>query len=182
MARRLPLTAVLFTAAAVLTGCGDDADDGATATTAEAGADDATTPGEGGPALPDACGLVPDAAAVSGLDLGEGAPDGDDRRRVCAFSATEPGQVGLTVAVQGGKRFDQKTAQSESALGVEGEPVDGIGDRALFFFSDEDLPEGVGGVLVGVRDLTLEVTLQGLDEVTMRRAATALAELAVSNL
>ena len=180
MVRHLPLTAVLLTAAAVLTGCGDDADDGTTVTTTEAGADAPT--GEGGGALPDACGLVPDAAAVSGLDLAEGSPDGDDRRRVCAFSATEPGQIGLTVAVQGGSRFDQKAAQSESALGVEGEPVDGIGDRALFIFSDEDIPEGVGGVLVGVRDLTLEVTLQGLDEVTMRQAATALAEHAVGNL
>jgi hypothetical protein len=182
MVRRLPLTTVLFTVAVVLTGCGDDTDGGTTAATAATGTDDATTPSAGGTALPDACGLVPDAAAVSGLDLAEGSPDGDDRRRVCAFSATDPGQIGLTVAVQGGNRFDQKAAQSESALGAEGEPVDGIGDRALFFFSDEDIPEGVGGVLVGVRDLTLEVTLQGLDEVTMRRAATALAEHAVSSL
>jgi hypothetical protein len=181
MVRHLAFTAVLFTAAAVLTGCGDDADDGSTATTTEAGTDDATS-SEGGTALPDACDLVPDAAGVSGLDLAEGSPDGDDRRRACAFSATEPGQVGLTVAVQGGSRFDQKAVQSESALGVEGEPVDGIGDRALFFFSDEDIPEGVGGVLVGVGDLTLEVTLQGLDEATMRRAAMALAEHAVGNL
>ena len=181
MVRHLPLTAVLVVAAAVFTGCGDDADDATTATTAVAGTDETPT-GTGGEPLPDACDLVPDAAAVSGLDLAEGSPDGDDRRRVCAFSATRSGQVGLTVAVEGGSRFDEKAAQSESALGVEGEPVDGIGQRALFFFSDEDIPEGVGGVLVGVRDLTLEVTLQGLDEGTMRRAATALAEHAVSNL
>lgn len=163
---------LLALVALALAACGDDGGDGAGATTTTAPA----------PApLPDACDLVPDAAAASGLALGAPVADGNDERRVCAFSAVEEGQVGLTVAVQGGGRFDEKRQQSEASLG-EAEEVDGIGDRAVFVYDDEDLPEGVGGLLVGVGDLTIEVTLQGLVEDDMREAATALGELAVSNL
>jgi hypothetical protein len=37
-------------------------------------------------------------------------------------------------------------------------------------------------VLVAVGDLTIDVTMQGLDKAAMRDASVALAELAVSNL
>ncbi len=161
--------------------CGDDDAGSGTATTTTTAATTTTGSAGGDVVPPDACTLVPDAAAVSGLDLGEPAPDGDERRRVCAFAAREPGQVGLTVAVQGGDRFDEKAEQSESIVGP-GDPVEGIGDRALFFFADDDIPEGVGGMLVAVGDLTIEVTLQGIGEDAMREAATALADLATANL
>jgi hypothetical protein len=127
----------------------------------------------------DACALIPDAAAVSGLVLGEPAAEGAETRKVCTFSGTEG--IPLTFAVQSGDRFDDKAAQSAEALG-EGEEIDGIGDEALFFFSDEDLPEGVGGLLVGVGDLSIEVTLQGMAEGEMRDASVAIAEHALENL
>jgi hypothetical protein len=131
----------------------------------------------------DACALVPDddAATASGLSLGEGVSGGDERRRVCTFQA-DNGQLGITIGVESGGRFDDKAEVSRQSLGDEGEPIDDLGDRALFFYSDDDLPEGVGGVLVAVGDLTIDVTMQGLDEATMRDASVALAELAVSNL
>ena len=173
-------TAIALLLALPLAACGDDGEsaDVTSTTTTTAGADADAVPTV---PLDDACALVPDAAEVSGLALGDPAPDGDERRRVCAFPALEEGEVGLTVAVQAGSRFDEKAEQSAEAVG-EGEPVDGIGDRALFFFSDEDLPEGVGGLLVAVGDLTLEVTLQGIDEPTMREAAVAIGEAAVARL
>jgi hypothetical protein len=172
-----------FLAALVLTlplvACGDD-DETAEAPETTTTASDTT---EEPAALPeDACALVPDAAEVSGLELSEPAPDGDERRRVCAFSAVEDGQVGLTVAVQGGSRFDEKAEQSEASLGDPGEEIDGLGDRALFFFSDEDIPEGVGGLLVELGDVTLEVTLQDLEEAAMRDAAVAIGTAAVERL
>jgi hypothetical protein len=153
--------------------CGDD-----DAATGDARATTTTAAGTAAAPLPDACDLVPDAAGVSGLTLGEPAPAGDERRRVCAYSGTP----GLTVAVEGGDRFEEKAQRSEEALGDPGEEITGLGDRARFFFSDADIPEGVGGMLVEVGDRTLEVTLQGLDEDAMRDAATALAEVATANL
>ena len=152
--------------------CGGDDDPDATTTTSEAAAV---------AELPeDACAVIPDAASVTGLAFGAGEPAGVEKRRVCALS-TDDGAVGLTFAVQSGGRFDDKASRSAAALG-EGEEVDGVGDRALFFFSDEDLAEGVGGLLVEVGDLSLEVTLQGLDESAMREATVALGEHAVENL
>ena len=113
----------------------------------------------------DACSLVPDAdaATATGLSVGEGVSGGDERRRVCTFQA-DNGDVGITIGVESGGRFDDKAEVSRQSLGVEGEQIDDLGDRALFFYSDDDLPEGVGGVLVAVGDLTIDVTMQGLDE------------------
>ena len=137
-----------------------------------------------GAILPDdACSLVPDAeaAAATGLPIGEGVPGGDERRRVCTFQSDD-GSVGITIGVEAGGRFDEKAEASRQALGEDGEDVPGLGDDALFFYSDDDLPEGVGGVLVAVGDLTVDVTMQGLDEDSMRDASVALATLAVGNL
>ena len=132
--------------------------------------------------LVDACSLVPDAeaATATALIVGEGVPGGDERRRVCTFQADSG--VGITIGIESGGRFDAKAEASRQSLGVEGEQIDDVGDRALFFYSDDDLPEGVGGVLVAVGDLTIDVTMQGLDEAQMRDASVALANLAVSNL
>ena len=134
-------------------------------------------------AVEDACVLVPtaDVAAALGVEVDEGVAGGDERRRVCTFQSVEPG-VGVTVGVEAGSRFDEKAEASRSSLGVDGVEVDGLGDRALFFFSDADIPEGVGGTLVGEGDLTIDVTLQGLDEPALRDASVAIATLAVSNL
>jgi hypothetical protein len=131
----------------------------------------------------DACALIPDddAATATGLSLGEGVSGGDERRRVCTFQA-DNGEVGITIGVESGGRFDDKAEVSRQSLGDEGQPIDDLGDRALFFYADDDLPEGVGGVLVAVGDVTIDVTMQGLDEATMRDASVALAELAVRNL
>jgi hypothetical protein len=100
---------------------------------------------------------------------------------VCTFQVVDRG-VGITVGVEGTDRFEEKAATSRRSLGVDGEPIDGLGDVALFFFSDEDLPEGVGGTLVAVGTITVDVTLQGLDEPALRDASVAIAELAVANL
>lgn len=170
LSRALTVSAVLLLAAA----CGGDDEPEVASTSTEAPpATEAELP-------EDACSVIPDAAEVTGIELGAGVPAGADVRRVCAAS-TADGSVGLTFAVQSGGRFDEKAEQSEAALG-EGEAVDGVGDRALFLFDDEDLPEGVGGLLVELGDLSIEVTLQGLDEAAMRDAAVALGGHAVDNL
>jgi len=169
-------TAPIALAPPSLVACGDDGDDQIVAP-----ADDETTTTTAAGELPDACELVPDAATTTGLDIPEGAQVGNEERSVCAHTVGADGEIGLTLAVQGGSRFDEKAEQSEAATGP-GEAVDGVGDRALFFYDDEDIPEGVGGVLVEVGDLTVDVTLQGLDEATMRDAAVALAEEATANL
>jgi len=131
----------------------------------------------------DACAVVPtaDVAAVTELAVDDGVAAGDDRRRVCTFQDQTSG-VGITVGIEAGGRFDEKAELSRRSLEVEGEAIESIGDRALFFFSDQDLPEGVGGVLVAVGDLTVDITLQGLDEDALREAGINLAELAVGNL
>lgn len=166
-----------------LAACGDDGDgdDAVEATTTTAAPD--TTVEDTVPVVPldDACELVADAAEVSGLTLAEPFTDGDERRRVCVFTPSSDDQVPLTVGVQAGSRFDEKAEQSEAAVGP-GEPVDGLGDEALFVYDDSDIPEGVGGVLVAVGDLTIDITIQGVDEATARRATVAIAEAAVSRL
>ena len=142
-------------------------------------------PGVSAPALEvaDACALVPsaDVAAATGLDVDDGVSAGDERRRVCTFQVVDA-TVGITVGVEGTDRFDEKAAASRRSLGVDGEPVDRLGDAALFFYSDEDLPEGVGGTLVAVGTVTVDVTLQGLDEPALRDASVAIAELPVAKL
>ena len=165
---------VLLAAACGGDGGGDDrADEVASATTAAAAAAD----------LPDACPLVPpeDVNAEAGLHLAEGAEIGDERRAVCAFSATESDGVGVTVGIEAGDRFDAKAETSEDALGA-GDELDEVGDRALFFYSDDDIPEGVGGVLVATGSYTVDVSVQGLDEDRTREAAVAIAEIALATL
>lgn len=177
----------LLLAAALLGACGGDDDDvedlaESTATTATT---EAPTLGSEPLTLPDACELVPADAVneVTGLSLAQGSEIGDERRAVCAFSAPESGGVGVTVGVEAGGRFDEKAEASRNALGVAGEEVGDLGDEALFFYDDEDTPEGLGGVLVGVGDLTIDITIQGAgDEETTREAALAIAEMALGNL
>jgi hypothetical protein len=187
---RPPLLGVALLIVAAATACGDD-DETAPPTTSAAvpasatPAPQRTSPPSGAPALDvaDACALVPTADVVAATDLAvdDGVPAGDERRRVCTFQAVD-GTVGITVGVEGTDRFEEKAAASRRSLGVDGEPIDGLGDAALFFFSDEDLPEGVGGTLVAVGTTTVDVTLQGLDEPALRDASVAIAELAVANL
>lgn len=195
MAAPRSLLAVLAVAALAFGACGADGDQVVSAPDDEAptGAggnsdDDSGDPGGGGvpdgrdAALPeDACALVGDAAAITGLDLGEPVPGGDERRRVCAFSAPTPGGIGLTVGLEAGDRFDEKAETSAAAIG-ELEPVNGLGDRALFGYDDADIVEGVGGVLVGIGVITVDVSLQGADEATVRGAAITIAEAAVAAL
>lgn len=190
MSHRL-LAALLTAASLVLAACGGDDDGGGTGE--EAAASSPTTEGTtattaAGPAATvpaSACELVPADAVneATGLTLGPGAEIGDERRAVCAFSATESGGVGVTVGVEAGGRFDEKAESSQNALGDEGDPVDGLGEEALFFYDDEDTPEGLGGVLVGIGDVTVDVTVQGTgDEDATREASVAIAEMAVENL
>lgn len=185
-------TAVVVAIALTVAACGDDETtdptipDGTVATAPTAASPGISAPvdtGAAAAAVPAACPLVPtaDVAAATDLAVDGGAPDGNELRQVCTFRDTTNG-VGITVGVEAGGRFDDKAEQSRSVLEVDGEEIDDLGDRALFFFSDETIAEGVGGVLVGVGDLTIDITLQGLDEEALRDASTSIAELAVSNL
>jgi hypothetical protein len=66
---------------------------------------------------------------------------------------------------------------------VPGTAVPGLGEQALFFYSDADLPAGVGGVLVRSGDATIDVTLQGMgDRERTRDAAVAVARVALERL
>ena len=182
----------LFLSAALVlvASCGDDSSASPDATTAPAA--DATADTTGAPAatsgaasahLPDACAIVPttEVAAALGVAVDEGVPAGDERRRVCTFLGTEEA-IGVTVGIEPGARFEEKAEASQQSLGVDGVEVDGLGDRALFFYSDADIPEGVGGTLVAVGDLTIDVTLQGLEETALRDASVGIATLAVTNI
>lgn len=187
MRRLLPVMVAALLLAAACGGDDDDGGDGGEAVTTTAPGSTATSgaAGDDGAALPDACELVPaaEAAEATGLSITDGAPTGDERRSVCAFPAGTNGGVGITVGVEVGGRYDEKADVSRNALGVDGEDVPGLGERALFFYSDENFPEGLGGVLVGQGDLTIDITLQGAgDEATTRTAALAVAEVAVGNL
>ena len=171
-----------------VTSCGEDDATSSTPAVPTTLAPSTATPPEVGsagptPSVTDACAIVPapEVASATDLPVDDGVPAGDERRRVCTFQVADPA-VGITVGVETGGRFDEKTEASRRSLGVQGDEIDDLGDAARFFFSDEDLPEGVGGVLVAVGDLTIDVTLQGLDEAVLRRDAVAIAELAVSNL
>lgn len=172
--------------------CGDDADDagssGTTITTADPadveGSTSSTVAAAAAELPDDVCALVGDAAAseATGLELVGATPDGNELRRVCTYSPQDNEGIGITVGVQSGSRFDDKAATSERALGP-GEPVEGLGDRALSFYDDEDIPEGIGGTLVAVGDLTVDVSVQGLaDEGATRDAGDALAALVVDGL
>jgi hypothetical protein len=185
--RRTAALALAASLALGATACGDDGDDPALdegdTTTTEA---TAVPVDEGAAAaLPeDVCALADDAAAsaATGLALTGAVPGGDERRRVCTFSPADNDGVGITIGVEGGSRFDEKAEVSEGALGA-GDDVADLGDRALSFYSEEDIPEGVGGTLVAVGDLTVDVSVQGLaDEAATRAAADALAALVVDGL
>lgn len=135
------------------------------------------------PVVEGACALMPPGTTVDVLgELPAGVAGGDDRRQVCTITAGESGGVGLTLAREAGDRFDDKVAASQNALGVDGEDVPGLGDRARFFFSDADIPEGVGGVVFVSGDTTVDITLQGLDEADLRAASLSLAAVAAGNL
>jgi hypothetical protein len=129
-----------------------------------------------------ACSLLPPGTTVEVLGaLPEGVAGGDDRRQVCTFSAADTGGVAITLGREEGDRFDDKVAASQNALGVDGEPVEGLGEQARFFFSDADFPEGLGGVVVLAEGRTIDVTLQGLAEPELRTAALGLAAAAVEH-
>jgi hypothetical protein len=187
LGKRLWSGLAVSAALVVTASCGDDDDATSSASVASGGspatAGSATTESVSTVDVADACVVVPsaDVASATGFAVDEGVAAGDERRRVCTFR-DEAAAIGITVGIEAGGRFDQKAARSQQSLGDEGEEIESLGDRALFFFSDEDLPEGVGGVLVAVGDLTIDVTLQGLPEDAMRDASINLAELAVSNL
>ncbi|MHA6793435.1 hypothetical protein ACVGVM_07910 [Pseudonocardia bannensis] len=140
--------------------------------------------GTGG-GLPQACSLVPpgEINSASGLALAEPSPSGNERRSVCAFDTTASGGVGLSVGVEPASRFDAKAEASRNSVGVPGTEVPGLGERALFFYSDADLPEGVGGVLVSGGGSTIDITLQGVgDEARTRDAAVAIAKVALDRI
>ena len=182
------LFAVLLLALVLAAGCGGDddtaAEDASTTTTGDVTDDtDDTEPTDDEP--PNACELVPadEVNEAAGLTLGEGADTGDERRSVCAFSATESGGVGVTVGVEAGSRFDEKAARSEDIFGSPGEDIPDIGDEALFWFTTEEFPEGLSGVLIGKGDLTVDISVQGIaDEAEARDAAVAIATLAGDGL
>jgi hypothetical protein len=146
-------------------------------------------PGEPDPAgdggvLPQACDLVPQAkiAQATGLAFGTPDPTAGTTRSVCAYPAS--GTVpGLSVGVEAGSRFDAKAAASRSSVGVPGVDVPGLGDQALFFYSDRDFPEGLGGLLVRSGAATIDISLQGSGtEQQTRDTATATARVALDNL
>ena len=185
--RRTPQLLLIALLLAVLAACGGDDDDTDTATdddpTTTAAAP--TTAAEPDADLPSACALVPvtEVNEATGLALAEGADTGDERRSVCAFSATESGGVGVTVGVEAGSRFDEKADRSEEIFGAPGEPLDGIGDEALFWFTTDEFPEGLSGVLVGEGDFTIDISVQGVaDEAEARDVAVGIAEIAAGKL
>ncbi|MCE0766569.1 DUF3558 family protein [Pseudonocardia kujensis] len=146
-------------------------------------------PGEPNPAgaggvLPQACDLAPqqEVAQATGLAFGTPAPTAGTTRSVCAYPAT--GSVpGLSVGVEPGARFDAKAAASRSSVGVPGAEVPGLGDQALFFYSDRDFPEGLGGLLILSGGATIDISLQGSGgEQRTRDTATAVARVALGNL
>ena len=141
-----------------------------------------TAPATG--SLPRACALVPRAELqqVTGLDFGEpGATEGT-ARSVCAYSATAT-TPGLTVGVEPAARFDAKAAASRSSVGVPGVEVSDLGERALFFYSRADFPEGLGGVLVEAGGATVDISLQGSgDEARTRELGLAIARQVLTGL
>jgi hypothetical protein len=183
-ARRGWALAVALALVVGVAACGDD-DSGDDVVDDTAAEDTAAEEPAAELVLPDdACALVPadEVEAATGLALGEPAVAGDERRGVCTYNAADSGGVGITVGVEPSDRFDEQAETSRSSLGVEGEPVDGLGDEALSFFTDVDFPEGLGGVLVLVDGVTIDVTVQGTgDEATTTAAALAIAEIATTH-
>lgn len=142
------------------------------------------TPAGDGGALPQACELVPqeEIAQATGLAFGTPTPTAGTTRSVCAYPASRT-VPGLSVGVESGSRFEAKAAASRSSVGVPGVDVPGLGDRALFFYSDRDFPEGLGGLLVRSGGATVDVSLQGSGtEQQTRDTATAIARIALDNL
>lgn len=162
----------------------DPSDADATTTTVDPASTTTLSAADAGGLPADVCALIPDGTVVGGTELvlPTGVPDGNDVRRVCAYPAGEVGGVAVTVGIEDGGRFDEKAEVSRTSLGDDGEPIEGLGDRALYFFSDVDIPEGVGGVLVGIGDRTIDVTVQNLPSGELRPVAEGIAELIVSAL
>ncbi|WP_276968086.1 hypothetical protein [Desertimonas flava] len=149
--------------------------------TTDADTTDTDTTDTGTTAVADVCDFVGDDAAseATGLTLTGATADGNEVRSVCTFSPADNDGVGITIGLQSGSRFDDKAEISEEAVGP-GVEVDDLGDQALWFYDDE---EDLGGTLVAVGDLTIDVTIQGLDgEAATRDAANALAALVVEGL
>lgn len=192
------LTAVLIAVPVLLAGAACSGTAGPGTTAASVTTAPTTGPVAGPTSMPDsaadvvrpagaekACALVPvsEINAAAGLRVAGGMGTESARRSVCAFDAARSGGTGLSVGVEPGARFDAKAAASRRSVGVPGDEVAGLGERALFFYSDADLPEGVGGVLVQAGGSTIDVTLQGLGtEARTREAAVAVARVAVGNL
>ncbi|GEL25759.1 hypothetical protein PSU4_47130 [Pseudonocardia sulfidoxydans NBRC 16205] len=195
---RARLVAVLIAVPVLLAGaaCGGASTSVTTGTPAAAAPTTVSAPGPSStpdgaadvvrpPGAKKACALVPtgEIDAATGLRFTDGEGTESARRSVCAFSAARSGGTGLSVGVEPGERFDAKAAASRRSLGVPGTDVAGLGERALFFYSDADLPEGVGGVLVQADGSTIDITLQGLaSQERTREAAVAIARVAVGNL
>ncbi|NMH95945.1 DUF3558 family protein [Pseudonocardia acidicola] len=186
---RLPLrgiAALALAPALLIAACsgGDPTTSGGPSAAATSAGQAARSAAAGTGALPEACSLVPPAqiSAASGLEFARPAGTGGAARTVCAFGPG-PAGVGLSVGVEPAARFEAKADASRNSVGVAGTEVPGLGDRALFFYSDADLPTGVGGVLVSAGGTTLDVTLQGAgDEARTRDAAVAVAKVALSRL
>ncbi|GAA4546904.1 hypothetical protein [Pseudonocardia xishanensis] len=162
-------------------GRGDAPSSAAGAPTSAAGT---AGPQPGTAALPQACALVSKSELdrVTGLVFGEPAATDGATRSVCAFSATGAAP-GLTVGVEPAARFEAKAAASRSSVGVPGVEVPDLGERALFFYSDADFPQGLGGVLLQAGGATVDISLQGSgDEARTRELALAIARLALTGL
>lgn len=171
---------LLVGAVAMLAACAGG--ESAPSSVAPSSAATTATPGTAG--LPQACALVPKAELdqVTGLVFGEQAATDGSARSVCAFSAIGA-TPGLTVGVEPAARFDAKAAASRSSVGVPGVEVPDLGERAVFFYSDADFPEGLGGALVQAGGATVDISLQGSgDEARTRELALAIARLVLTGL
>jgi hypothetical protein len=181
----------------LLAACGGESAPSAVSTTpntappSDVTAPSATTPsasaapaGTAPAALPEVCALVPKAEIdrATGITFGEPAPTAGSGRSVCAFSAAG-GAPGLSVGVEPAARFDAKAAASRNSLGVPGTEVPGLGEQALFFYSDRNFPEGLGGLLLRANGATVDITLQGSGtEQQTRDTAIAIAGVAIERL
>lgn len=174
------LTAWLVTGlsmVAVLAGCG-----------ARSGTDSASPNQPGGAidtagAPAQACTLVPAESIRSGtgLGVGDGEPGGDDARSTCAYPPTGAGP-GLTIGIETADRFDGKADSVRRSSGSAPTEVTDLGEAARFYFSTAQLPTGLGTLVVQGRDMTVDVTVQGLtDPARSRETATTIARTALQN-
>ncbi|MBW0102514.1 hypothetical protein [Pseudonocardia sp. KRD291] len=161
----------------VLAGCG-----------ARSGTDSASPNQPGGAvdtagAPAQACALVPAEAIQTGIGIGvgDGAPGGSDARSTCTYSPSGAGP-GLTVGVEAADRFAEKSDSAQRSAGVPATDIADVGESARFYFSTAQLPTGLGTLVVQGRDMTVDVTVQGLtDPSRSRETATAVARTALDN-